>query len=374
MVSDRGPQFISKFWREFFHLLRASVSLSSGFHPQSNGQTERANQDLEGVLRCLVSQNPSSWSLQLSWVEYAHNSLPVSATGLSPFECSLGYQSPIFPSLETEVAVPSANAFVLRYYRTFPPVLHRRPLLPSPALMEELLKHLTEVSIRQQQIMEHMASRQSETEWELTTLCVTAAQRVPVLDPRVQATQLLAPSKAILSITCVHGDTRQVPARRVNISAPHGAWPVEVGIVKDLPVPVLLGRDWPGFDHLLAAATQPASPAGNRRQRKPRRKPHRCPVLLASDSTRNGESPAQTSNLYYDVFQQVSGGGAFAKEQHGDDRLKHCWTQVRVIKGKEVRPVPHPIPHFIVQNGLLYCVTQRRGGGGDSVGGTAGQD
>ncbi len=119
VVSDRGPRFISKFWREFFRLLGASVSLSSGFHPQSNGQTERANQDLEGVLRCLVSQNPSSWSLQLSWVEYAHNSLPVSATGLSPFECSLGYQSPIFPSLETEVAVPSANAFVLRYYRTW---------------------------------------------------------------------------------------------------------------------------------------------------------------------------------------------------------------------------------------------------------------
>ncbi len=57
--------------------------------------------------------------------------------------------------------------------------------------MEELLKHLTEVSIRQQQIMEHMASRQGETERELTALRVTAAQRVPVLDPRVQAIQLL---------------------------------------------------------------------------------------------------------------------------------------------------------------------------------------
>lgn len=53
VVSDRGPQFVSKFWREFCRLLGASVSLSSGFHPQSNGQTERANQDLERVLRCL---------------------------------------------------------------------------------------------------------------------------------------------------------------------------------------------------------------------------------------------------------------------------------------------------------------------------------
>ncbi len=78
VVSDRGPQFVSKFWREFCRLLGATVSLSSGFHPQTNGQTERANQDLERVLRCLVTQNPTSWCQQLSWVEYAHNSLPVS--------------------------------------------------------------------------------------------------------------------------------------------------------------------------------------------------------------------------------------------------------------------------------------------------------
>ncbi len=49
VVSDRGPQFVSKFWREFCRLLGATVSLSSGFHPQTNGQTERANQDLERV-------------------------------------------------------------------------------------------------------------------------------------------------------------------------------------------------------------------------------------------------------------------------------------------------------------------------------------
>ncbi|KAL0195708.1 hypothetical protein M9458_009280, partial [Cirrhinus mrigala] len=55
---------------------------------------------------------------QLSMVEYAHNSLPVSSTGLSPFECSLGYQPPIFPSLEPEVAVPSAHAFVQRARET----------------------------------------------------------------------------------------------------------------------------------------------------------------------------------------------------------------------------------------------------------------
>uniref|UniRef100_A0A8C1LPZ1 Gypsy retrotransposon integrase-like protein 1 n=1 Tax=Cyprinus carpio TaxID=7962 RepID=A0A8C1LPZ1_CYPCA len=57
--------------------------------------------------------------------------------------------------------------------------------------MEELLKHLTEVSIRQQQIMEHMASRQGETERELAALRMAAGARTPLPDPRVQATQLL---------------------------------------------------------------------------------------------------------------------------------------------------------------------------------------
>ncbi|KAI4905114.1 hypothetical protein NFI96_020918 [Prochilodus magdalenae] len=46
LVSDRGPQFTSRYWKAFCELMGASVSLSSGFHPQSNGQTERVNQDL----------------------------------------------------------------------------------------------------------------------------------------------------------------------------------------------------------------------------------------------------------------------------------------------------------------------------------------
>uniref|UniRef100_A0A9J7Y940 Gypsy retrotransposon integrase-like protein 1 n=1 Tax=Cyprinus carpio carpio TaxID=630221 RepID=A0A9J7Y940_CYPCA len=171
-------------------------------------------------------------------------------------------------------------------------------------------------------------------------------------------------TKACLSITCVHGDTQNVPTRQVTLSTRTGTWPLEVGVVKDLPVPVLLGRDWPGFEQLLAQVTRPASPAGNCQKRKNfSRGPHRRPALLASDSARDGESPPppQSSNLFYDVFQQIRGGGNFGKEQLGDDLLKHCWKQVRVVEGKEVQPPPHPTPHFVVQNGLLYCVAQRRG-------------
>ena len=57
MVSDQGPQFSSRFWKAFCTLIGLSASLSSGFHPQSNGQLKQANQDLETTLRCLVSTN-----------------------------------------------------------------------------------------------------------------------------------------------------------------------------------------------------------------------------------------------------------------------------------------------------------------------------
>lgn len=47
IVSDWGPQFVSRFWREFCKLIRATVNLTSGCNPQSIGQTERLNQTLE---------------------------------------------------------------------------------------------------------------------------------------------------------------------------------------------------------------------------------------------------------------------------------------------------------------------------------------
>ncbi|CAJ1048226.1 uncharacterized protein lrfn4b [Xyrichtys novacula] len=119
VVSDRGPQFSSVFWREFCSLLGATASLSSGFHPQTNGQTERMNQELETALRCVASQNPSSWASQLLWVEYAHNSLVCSAIGLSPFQCAYGYQPPLFPAQEKELSCLSVQAFIRRCRRTW---------------------------------------------------------------------------------------------------------------------------------------------------------------------------------------------------------------------------------------------------------------
>ncbi|KAI3352638.1 hypothetical protein L3Q82_019228, partial [Scortum barcoo] len=114
IVSDRGPQFVSSFWKEFCQLLIATVSLSSGYHPESNGQTEWLNQELETCLRCLVAQNQTSWTDHLTWIEYAHNSLPTATTGLSPFQVTHDDQPPLFPVNKEEVTVPSAHAMAKR--------------------------------------------------------------------------------------------------------------------------------------------------------------------------------------------------------------------------------------------------------------------
>ena len=61
--------------------------------------------------------SPISWNTQLPWVEYANNTLVNASTGLSPFMASLGYQPPLFPELEEEIAVPSVQTHLRRCRR-----------------------------------------------------------------------------------------------------------------------------------------------------------------------------------------------------------------------------------------------------------------
>ncbi|KAI2659363.1 Transposon Tf2-8 polyprotein [Labeo rohita] len=109
IVSDRGPQFISHVWKAFFKLLGVSVNLSSGYHPQTNGQTERKIQELGRYLRAYCQEDQHSWSRFLPWAEYAQNSLRLDSTGLTPFQCVLGYQPPLFPWTEEPSNVPAVD-------------------------------------------------------------------------------------------------------------------------------------------------------------------------------------------------------------------------------------------------------------------------
>lgn len=81
MVSDHS-QFTIRVSGAFCAAFSATVSLTSGYHPQPNGQVEHANQSLESTLRCVTACHPTMWSSWLPWVEYAHNSKVSAVLGM----------------------------------------------------------------------------------------------------------------------------------------------------------------------------------------------------------------------------------------------------------------------------------------------------
>jgi hypothetical protein len=90
IVSDRDRVFTSHFWQELFRLTGTTLQLSSAYHPQSDGQTERINQCLEMFLRCAVHQTPSQWVQWLDSAELWYNSSYHSSLKCSPFKALYG--------------------------------------------------------------------------------------------------------------------------------------------------------------------------------------------------------------------------------------------------------------------------------------------
>ena len=90
IVSDRGPQFVAGFWRRLFGLLGTGLSPSSAYHPQSDGQTERVNQIVEGYLQRFVSTRQTDWPAWLSMAEFAYNNAVQDSTKVSPFYANYG--------------------------------------------------------------------------------------------------------------------------------------------------------------------------------------------------------------------------------------------------------------------------------------------
>ncbi|KAL0202498.1 hypothetical protein M9458_000516, partial [Cirrhinus mrigala] len=119
IVSDRGPQFTSRVWQAFCKQLDINVSLTSGYHPQSNGQVERLNQEIGRYLRTYCNREQEKWSDFLPWAEYAQNSLTHSSTSLTPFQCVLGYQPPMFPWSGEPSLVPSVDVWIKRSKRVW---------------------------------------------------------------------------------------------------------------------------------------------------------------------------------------------------------------------------------------------------------------
>jgi len=114
MISDRGPQFVSNFMRELNRLLGIKTSPSTAYHPQSDGQTERINQDLETFLRMFVNQRQDDWVDWLPIAEFAYNNRIHSATRQTPFMMEYGFHPRTGADPIRDVKVEAAGQFATR--------------------------------------------------------------------------------------------------------------------------------------------------------------------------------------------------------------------------------------------------------------------
>jgi Integrase zinc binding domain/Integrase core domain len=73
MLSDRGPQFAAKAFRELLKLLGIKLNLTTAYHPQTDGATERVNQEIEAYSSIYCSAHPTKWKNSLSTLEFTHN-------------------------------------------------------------------------------------------------------------------------------------------------------------------------------------------------------------------------------------------------------------------------------------------------------------
>ncbi|KAL0411013.1 UNVERIFIED_CONTAM: hypothetical protein Slati_3691000 [Sesamum latifolium] len=113
IVSDRDSRFTGVFWTELFKILGSKLSMSSSYHPQSDGQTERFNSMLEEYLRHFVRGTQKDWVKLLDVAQLCFNAQKSSSTNKSAFEIVTG-QQPLLPhTLDSPQSVrsPLARSF-----------------------------------------------------------------------------------------------------------------------------------------------------------------------------------------------------------------------------------------------------------------------
>ena len=86
IISDQNTHFTSHFWKALFKQLGTKLSMSTAFHPQTDGQTERMNRTLEEMLQIHATYKQDQWNKYLPAAEFAYNNSKQASTGFTPFE------------------------------------------------------------------------------------------------------------------------------------------------------------------------------------------------------------------------------------------------------------------------------------------------
>src|SRR6266581_9610920 len=73
VLSDQGPTFVSQFSTELATLLGIQLTLPTLYHPQTDGQMEQVNQEIEAYLCIFVNHQQDDWADWLPLAEFAYN-------------------------------------------------------------------------------------------------------------------------------------------------------------------------------------------------------------------------------------------------------------------------------------------------------------
>jgi len=109
VILDRGPQFAAKVTTVLWKKLDVKPSLSTAFHPQTDGETKRVNQEIEQFLQVFCNFQQDNWSALLPFAEFAHNVHTHSATRCSPFFIWYGFQPQFLPPIDFASNLPAVK-------------------------------------------------------------------------------------------------------------------------------------------------------------------------------------------------------------------------------------------------------------------------
>lgn len=112
IISDRGTQLVAEFWKHCCKRLQMRAKLSTAYHPETDGQTERFNAVVEQYLRCYVSYRQDDWATWLPVAEFSANNHDSSPNSISPFAANYGFNSrfTIAPPVTTDRSTPNSRA------------------------------------------------------------------------------------------------------------------------------------------------------------------------------------------------------------------------------------------------------------------------
>ncbi|KAJ1599478.1 hypothetical protein NDA14_002828 [Ustilago hordei] len=111
MVLDRGRQFISGAWKAFAEQMGVKHSLSTAYHPQTDGQTERVNQVIEQYLRMYCNYEQNDWANLLDTAAFVYNNTVHNSIGVSPFFACYGWNPKAHPDIPQRLGVNDPGRF-----------------------------------------------------------------------------------------------------------------------------------------------------------------------------------------------------------------------------------------------------------------------